>query len=99
MASFVISIATPQPSSRCSPARSHNRRYHNNAEFVLTAGFLLVFDLDDTLVTLKKVQRFLGQPVPSHNIYRARRTERMNEERRLVWRVLRHWKEIADGGR
>jgi hypothetical protein len=23
----------------------------------------------------------------------------MNEERRLVWRVLRHWKEIADGGR
>jgi hypothetical protein len=37
--------------------------------------------------------------VPSHNIYRARRTERMDEERRLVWRVLRHWKEIADGGR
>jgi hypothetical protein len=23
----------------------------------------------------------------------------MKEERRLVWRVLRHWKEIADGGR
>ena len=23
----------------------------------------------------------------------------MREERRLVWRVLRHWKEIADGGR
>jgi hypothetical protein len=23
----------------------------------------------------------------------------MDEERRLVWRVLRHWKEIADGGR
>lgn len=23
----------------------------------------------------------------------------MTEERRLVWRVLRHWKEIADGGR
>jgi len=23
----------------------------------------------------------------------------MREERRLVWRVLRHWKEIADGVR
>jgi hypothetical protein len=23
----------------------------------------------------------------------------MKEERRLVWRVLRHWKEITDGGR
>ena len=23
----------------------------------------------------------------------------MKEERRLVWRVLRHWKEIADSGR
>ena len=23
----------------------------------------------------------------------------MKEERRLVWRVLRHWKEISDGGR
>jgi hypothetical protein len=23
----------------------------------------------------------------------------MKEERRLVWRVLRHWREIADGGR
>ena len=23
----------------------------------------------------------------------------MKEERRLVWRVLRHWKKIADGGR
>jgi hypothetical protein len=23
----------------------------------------------------------------------------MNEERRLVWRVLRHWTEISDGGR
>jgi hypothetical protein len=23
----------------------------------------------------------------------------MDEERRLVWQVLRHWKEIADGGR
>ena len=27
------------------------------------------------------------------------RTERMKEERRLVWRVPRHWKEIADSGR
>lgn len=26
-------------------------------------------------------------------------TESMKEERRLVWRVLRCWKEIADGGR
>jgi hypothetical protein len=23
----------------------------------------------------------------------------MKEERRLVWRVLRHWEEIADSGR
>jgi hypothetical protein len=23
----------------------------------------------------------------------------MKEERRLVWRVLRHWTEIANGGR
>jgi hypothetical protein len=23
----------------------------------------------------------------------------MKEERRLVWRVLRHWREISDGGR
>jgi hypothetical protein len=29
----------------------------------------------------------------------ARWTERMKEERRLVWRVLRHWTEISDGGR
>ena len=29
----------------------------------------------------------------------ATRTERMKEERRLVWRVLRHWTEIANGGR
>jgi hypothetical protein len=33
------------------------------------------------------------------NNNRARRTEGIKEERRLVWRVLRHWKEIADGGR
>jgi hypothetical protein len=31
--------------------------------------------------------------------YRARRTERMKEERRLVWRVLRHWTEISHSGR
>src|SRR5690242_155593 len=30
---------------------------------------------------------------------RAQRTESMKEERRLVWRVLRYWKEIADSGR
>ena len=29
----------------------------------------------------------------------ARRAKGVREERRLVWRVLRHWKEIADGGR
>jgi hypothetical protein len=23
----------------------------------------------------------------------------MKEERRLVWRMLRHWRQIADGGR
>jgi hypothetical protein len=31
--------------------------------------------------------------------FSARRIKGMREERRLVWRVLRHWKEIADGGR
>jgi hypothetical protein len=33
------------------------------------------------------------------NDNRARRTERMKEERRLVWCVLRHWTEISDSGR
>src|SRR5438270_12180185 len=51
------------------------------------------------LSTLTKVQSLLGQPVPSRNDNRARRTERMKEERRLVWRVLRRWTEISDGGR
>jgi len=31
--------------------------------------------------------------------FAGRRAERMKEERRLVWRVLRYWKEMAHGGR
>ena len=31
--------------------------------------------------------------------HRARRTEKMKEERRLVRRVLRYWTEISDSGR
>src|SRR5438309_1684989 len=38
------------------------------------------------------------QTVPL-STFSARRIKGMREERRLVWRVLRHWKEIADGGR
>ena len=33
------------------------------------------------------------------NENRARRAETMKEERRLVWRVLRHWTEISGSGR
>jgi hypothetical protein len=39
------------------------------------------------------------QPVLSRNHNRIKRNERMKEERRLVWRVLRHGNEITDGGR
>jgi hypothetical protein len=44
------------------------------------------------------VQPNLKQTVPL-GTFSARRIKGMREERRLVWRVLRHWKEIADGGR
>jgi hypothetical protein len=36
--------------------------------------------------------------MPSRTKAQARRTEKMKEERRLVWRVLRHWTEISDDG-
>jgi hypothetical protein len=39
------------------------------------------------------------QPVLSRNHNRIKRNERMKDEQRLVWRVLRHWNEITDGGR
>jgi hypothetical protein len=37
--------------------------------------------------------------VLSQNILRGKRDQEMKEERRLVWRVLRHWRQIAEGGR
>lgn len=45
-----------------------------------------------------KLQRFLGQPVLLRRMTGRAGAERMKEEeRRLVWRVLRYWK--AHGGR
>jgi hypothetical protein len=48
---------------------------------------------------LMKVKPFLGQPERLRQFWLARRAERMRGERRLVWRVLLHWKEITNGGR
>jgi hypothetical protein len=48
---------------------------------------------------LMKVKPFLGQPERLRQFWLARRAERMRGERRLVWRVLHHWKQITDGGR
>jgi hypothetical protein len=44
---------------------------------------------------------YKGSTVPGQFVgyNRERRTERMREERRLVWRVLRHWRGIASRGR
>jgi hypothetical protein len=47
---------------------------------------------------LMKVQPFLRQSLPSRAFYQAGRP-RVKEERRLVWRVHRHWREITCGGR
>ena len=44
-----------------------------------------------------KVQWVFGEPVPLRII--GRRFHKMHEERRLVWRVLHHWTEIANEGR
>jgi hypothetical protein len=43
-------------------------------------------------------KRFLGQPA-RRDILSGRADREMKEERRLVWRVLRHWKEITGSGR
>jgi hypothetical protein len=39
-----------------------------------------------------------SQSVPLRGFIR-KADQRVREERRLIWRVLRHWKNIADGGR
>ena len=48
--------------------------------------------------SLRKVQLFLRQPELLRRFGQVR-TENMEEERRLVWRVLRHWQKFVDGGR
>ena len=45
-----------------------------------------------------KASIIIGQPMLLQ-ISQVRRHRRMKEERRLVWRVLRNWTEIAHGGR
>lgn len=45
-----------------------------------------------------QVQPFLDNLCCRANNERARRTEKMAEERRLVWRMLHHWREIVHGG-